>query len=164
MCNVLAVFVGGVVGTALRFALTAFVPQSAHVATLVINVAGAFVLGVLVSSLWAKPSTPLWLKAGLGTGLLGGFTTFSAIAVDLAAVLPSIGTESTGWAFGMIGFFIVEILLGIVAAWGGLALGARRAASAGSVGSARGAGKSHGARGPSSAATHSVITDDGGDL
>lgn len=146
-----AVFVGGIVGTALRFLLSTSVPNSAELATFLINIVGSFVLGLLVSSLWARESTPMWLKAGLGTGVLGGFTTFSAIAIDAAATLPAIGTESTALAWGTLFFLALEIVLGILAAWAGLAIGARRA------------------RGPRlprlrSTTTHSVITDDGGDL
>lgn len=152
MPRVGAVFVGGIVGTALRFLLSTSVPNSAELATFLINVVGSFVLGLLVSTLWARESTPMWLKAGLGTGVLGGFTTFSAIAIDAAATLPAIGTESTALAWGTLFFLALEIVLGILAAWAGLALGARRT------------------RGPrlprlrSTTTTHSVITDDGGDL
>jgi CrcB protein len=153
--NVGAVFLGGVIGTALRFLLSTSIPHSATVATFLINIVGSFVLGLLVSSLWAKTSTPLWLKAGLGTGLLGGFTTFSAVAIDAAQTLPLIGTASTGWAIGMVAFFVAEILLGILAAWAGLALGARRA---------RGLRVPRGPRVRSVVASRSVITDDGGDL
>jgi CrcB protein len=146
--SVIAVFIGGVLGTGLRFLLGAAVPESAQVVTMAINVVGSFALGLLVSTVWAKASTPPWLKAGLGTGLLGGFTTFSAVALDIADTLPSLGTESTSWALGMLVFYLVEIIIGILAAWAGLALGAR--ASRGRVKAV-----DH---------DHSVITDDGGDL
>lgn len=148
MISVVAVFIGGIVGTSLRFILGAAVPESAQVVTLLINVVGSFVLGLLVSALWSKPSTPAWLKAGLGTGLLGGFTTFSALALDIADTLPFLGTESTSWALGMLVLFVAEIVLGILAAWAGLAWGARASRRVvTSVGHDR-----------------SVITDDGGDL
>lgn len=147
MRTVGAVFVGGVIGTAARYALAIFVPVSAELTTLLINIVGSCVLGLLVSLVWARESTPPWLKAGLGTGVLGGFTTFSAIAIDAAATLPAIGTESTSSALATLGFLLFEIVAGLLAAWAGLALGARNLRSR--------------AR-PRIAAP--IITDDGGDL
>ena len=147
MRTVGAVFVGGVLGTALRYLLATSLPVSAELTTFVINIVGSFVLGLLVSLVWVKESTPMWLKAGLGTGVLGGFTTFSAIAIDAAVTLPVIGTESTASALATIGFLLLEIVIGLLAAWAGLALGARNI-------------RSH-AR-PRIAAP--IITDDGGDL
>ena len=150
MRAVLAVFVGGFLGTALRFILSTSVPHSAELATFIINIVGSFVLGLLISTVWVRPSTPTWLKAGLGTGLLGGFTTFSAIAIDAAETLPYIGTEATGSAWGTIVFLVIEILVGIAAAWAGLALGGRRSSK---IRIAR-----------SSTSAQAVITDDGGDI
>ena len=48
-----------------------------------INVVGSFVLATL-STLWiARPKTAFWLRAGLGPGLLGSFTTFSAVVFSV---------------------------------------------------------------------------------
>lgn len=75
------VFAGGCLGVAARVALTAplegagFAPALG--ATIAINVAGGFLLGVLVGTAAARPR----LRAFAGTGILGGFTTYSALAV-----------------------------------------------------------------------------------
>jgi CrcB protein len=112
-----AVAVGAAVGTGLRLGLDAAVPHDDSgfpVSTLVINVVGSFVLGFLVTRLW--PRVEPWVRAGLGPGLMGSFTTFSAVAVSLVALGP------TPLALG---YLVATIGLGMLAAWAGLVLGAR---------------------------------------
>src|SRR5919107_1916064 len=78
----LAVAAGGLLGTELRYGLgLAFpdLPGSLPWATLWINVGGSFVLALLTTVWMARPHTAFWLRAGLGPGLLGSFTTFSAV-------------------------------------------------------------------------------------
>lgn len=86
----LAVAVGGLAGSELRYGLgLAFPDQPGSLpwATLWINVIGSFVLAALTTAWMARPGTAFWLRAGLGPGLLGSFTTFSAVvfAVDQLA-------------------------------------------------------------------------------
>ncbi|WP_052465999.1 CrcB family protein [Mobilicoccus massiliensis] len=82
------VFLGGACGTAARASLeTAFAaPVGAWPwPTFVINVTGALALGFLLELLARRgPDGGLRrvLRLGLGTGLLGGFTTFSTLAVE----------------------------------------------------------------------------------
>ena len=67
-------------GTPLRAGLV--FPETAGTmpwTTLVINVVGSFVLAALTTVWIARPKTAFWLRAGLGPGLLGSFTTFSAV-------------------------------------------------------------------------------------
>ena len=90
MLAFLAVAIGGLVGTGLRLACDLAFPHAdgeLPVETLVVNLVGAFALGWLVGGLWTRPTTPFWLKAGLGSGLLGSFTTLSAV---MASLLPQI--------------------------------------------------------------------------
>jgi CrcB protein len=113
-----AVLVGGVVGTGLRLAIDTAVPHTDGtfpLSTLVINSVGAFLLGALVARLWG--SAPSWLKAGLGAGLLGSFTTFSAFAVSLVSL-----TSAGDWTTAL-GYLGLTLVLGLGAAWLGLALG-----------------------------------------
>lgn len=78
-----AVALGGAVGAVLRFlvdrGITARWAPTFPAATLLINVTGSFVLGV-VTGLSAALG-PVWTLA-LGTGLCGGYTTFSTAMVD----------------------------------------------------------------------------------
>lgn len=80
--NLLAVAIGGALGTALRFSIDYLSPPLAlpfGTSTIVINLVGSFVLGLLVAGVWTKETTPDWLKAGIGPGLLGSFTTLSGL-------------------------------------------------------------------------------------
>ncbi len=85
-----AVFAGGALGTAARLGVDLLLPHAAAGlawSTLVVNVLGCLALGVLTASVLARPGPPDWLRAGLGPGLLGGFTTMSAVAVALGQQL-----------------------------------------------------------------------------
>ncbi len=80
--NLLAVALGGALGTALRFILDYVSPPMGlpfGTSTIVINLVGSCLLGFLVAGVWTKETTPDWLKAGVGPGLLGSFTTLSGL-------------------------------------------------------------------------------------
>jgi len=71
-------------GTGIRLAIDLLIPHEHGqfpLSTLLVNVAGSLLLGVAVSTLWGR--VPVWARAGLGAGVLGAFTTFSAIMVSL---------------------------------------------------------------------------------
>lgn len=113
-----AVAVGGAVGTALRLGIDLGIPHaddSFPVSTLLINTVGAFALGMLVARVW--PTASSWLRAGLGAGLLGSFTTFSAVAVSLVSL-----ASSGSWMLAA-GYLAATLVLGLGAAWLGLRLG-----------------------------------------
>ncbi|MHA7220727.1 fluoride efflux transporter FluC [Arthrobacter sp. RHLT1-20] len=81
-----AVAVGGLLGTELRYGAGLLFPEasgSVPWTTLVINVVGSFVLAALTALWIARPRTAFWLRAGLGPGLLGSFTTFSAVVYSV---------------------------------------------------------------------------------
>ena len=88
MKPVLAVAVGSAVGGVLRFWLTAWVervlPSQMPLGTLLVNVTGSFAIGVLAAAFLDRghvSATTVW-PALLMTGLLGGFTTFSAFSLQ----------------------------------------------------------------------------------
>lgn len=85
MIEFLLVVLGGAVGSGLRYGVGILLPSSQGGfpwATLAVNVVGSFVLGMLIGS--SLTSTPLSRHTTLliGTGLCGGFTTYSAFAVE----------------------------------------------------------------------------------
>ncbi len=75
-----AVAVGGAVGSVARTGVAVAVPGV--LGTLVVNVSGAFLLGLLL----ARTADPR-RRALLGTGVLGSWTTFSALVVDVDRLL-----------------------------------------------------------------------------
>lgn len=118
----LAVAVGGMLGTGIRLLVDTTLPHEASglpISTLLVNVVGAFVLGLLVSSIWTRPRTPNWAKAGLGTGLLGSFTTFSALITSLL----SDATQGLWWL--ALVYLLASLVLGFAAAALGLRIGHR---------------------------------------
>jgi CrcB protein len=120
MRQLIAVVAGALIGTGLRLALDLTLPF----ATVAINIIGSFALGYLAARLW--PTAPDWLRAGLGPGLLGSFTTFSAFAVSVVSLI-----EAGEW-MSALAYLAVTILGGLIAAWAGLRLGSRRAPATGS--------------------------------
>ena len=120
MLAYLAVAIGGLVGTGLRLACDLAFPHADGefpVETLVVNLVGAFALGWLVGGLWTRPTTPFWLKAGLGSGLLGSFTTLSAVMASL--LLLTAGGEA-GLA---VAYLLASVVGGLGLAAAGLRIG-----------------------------------------
>ncbi|WP_265522812.1 fluoride efflux transporter FluC [Oerskovia flava] len=118
------VALGGALGSAARFGLTeVWAPVGGlPVATLTANVAGAFLLGALLETLarrGAETPRARRVRLGLGTGVLGGFTTFSSLALEAERLLA--GSQvllSLGYAVG-------SLVLGLAACLGGILLARR---------------------------------------
>jgi len=119
--DILAVLAGGIIGTGLRYGIDVAFPVADPGfpwPTLVINVVGSFVLALLTATLWMRSSTPGWVKAGVGTGVMGSFTTFSAFAVSLFSeategrwltlVLYLVGSLVLGFAATVLAFRIAK--------------------------------------------------------
>ncbi len=86
----LAIAVGGVVGAEARYGLAELVPHANTAwpwATLLTNVIGSALLGVLMATLAESAAPPRLARPFLGVGVLGGFTTFSTFAVDAYRLL-----------------------------------------------------------------------------
>ncbi|HEY8753663.1 MAG TPA: CrcB family protein [Arthrobacter sp.] len=112
----LAVALGGLAGTELRYGLGLAFPEPAGAipwTTLGINVAGSFVLATLTTVWMARPHTAFWLRAALGPGFLGSFTTFSAVAFSV----DRLGSEGEHPLW--IAYLGLSLLLGLGAAAGG---------------------------------------------
>lgn len=116
----LLVLAGGAVGTGLRAVLTEVFPIADGAwpwATFAVNIVGSFLLGLLVALLSVRVAAPPHLRAGLGAGLLGGFTTYSAFAVEVDRLVS--GDEvwlALGYAAG-------SVLVGVLAAAFGVLVG-----------------------------------------
>lgn len=110
----LQVAIGGAVGATCRYALYRIIPVG-WAATLFVNVLGSFAMGLLVALL-AQRLGHAWAPLLL-TGILGGFTTFSAFSLDVLVL----------WERdqGMLALIYVglSVLLSLAAVMAGLALG-----------------------------------------
>ena len=114
------VVVGGAIGVSARAAITlpleaAESPLVVPAATMAVNLLGSFLLGVLVSALGDRMPR---LRAFAGTGVLGGFTTYSAFAVQ------TVTTSSAAPVVGLV-LVVVSLFGGALAAAAGLGLGTR---------------------------------------
>ena len=125
------VALGSAVGGVARFALSVFVQQRVGpnfpVGTLVVNISGSFVLGLILRyALGTQAITPE-VRALLTTGFCGGYTTFSTFTYDTMLLLEDAQTSRAGL------YVLLSVGLSLAGAWlgilGGRALLAMRASS-----------------------------------
>ena len=121
------VMLGGTVGTTLRAGVAQAFPTASGGwpwATFGVNILGAFLLGALSEGLAAlAPQDPRRraLQLALGTGLLGGFTTYSSFAVETLTLITH------GSAYLALGYAALSVATGFGAAFVGMSLGRRLA-------------------------------------
>ncbi len=107
---------GGGVGSMLRYAVNLLVGRSLFPwATLAVNMVGSFLLGFLAT--WAMSRWPTTVTTALSVGLLGGFTTFSALAWEGVSMLR---TGRAGVAFS---YLLVSVVGGLASAMAGMGAG-----------------------------------------
>lgn len=105
LTQIALVWVGGAVGVTARYGVTAVVPpwREVPVATIGVNLLGAFLLGALLEALLkgrGDAARRTQLRLLLGTGVLGGFTTFSALSLDMVMLLQR-GHVGTAFGYGL---------------------------------------------------------------
>ena len=86
--EIIAVALGGGIGAALRLITIGWASRLVGYefpwGTFTVNVLGSFVMGVLVGWMTVRWDAPAHIRVFLATGVLGGFTTFSAYSLDFA--------------------------------------------------------------------------------
>ncbi|MCZ7535304.1 MAG: fluoride efflux transporter CrcB [Acidimicrobiia bacterium] len=114
---------GGSAGASARYWLSRELPVSAGTfptTTLVVNVAGAFLLGLLVEIVAKHEERAAWARHLVGVGMLGAFTTFSTFSSEVV-LLGRDGHTSTA-----IAYVAASAALGVAAAASGLLAGGWR--------------------------------------
>ncbi|WP_420113243.1 fluoride efflux transporter FluC [Pseudactinotalea sp.] len=120
---ILIALAGGI-GAAARFLVDGAVQRRTHsatpVGTLVVNTSACLLIGLLTG--WASGATESTIVGVLGTGLLGGYSTFSTASVEAArlllegrvgrAVAHAAGMLVLGGGIGWIGIMIGRVLAG----------------------------------------------------
>ncbi|MEV4987838.1 fluoride efflux transporter FluC [Pseudarthrobacter sp. LMD1-1-1.1] len=120
---VLVVILGGTFGALARYGLGSILPAPGGwpVPTLVINLAGAFLLGALLEALVRRGPDAGRLRLVrllVGTGFLGAFTTYSTLAVEATTLF------SAGRSADAIIYVAASVLVGAVATVAGIRLAA----------------------------------------
>ena len=121
MNRLLWICLGGAAGTGARYllsgwALVAFGPAFPY-GTIGVNVLGSFLVGLLVQIFVATPDLSPTLRLALTTGVMGGFTTYSAFNQETVRYI-----EDGAWRFAL-GNVALTLLLCLAAGFAGMALG-----------------------------------------
>ncbi|MGE0613881.1 MAG: fluoride efflux transporter CrcB [Hyphomicrobiales bacterium] len=118
MLHILLVALGGAAGAALRHLVNLgalrLVGPGFPWGTMAINIAGSLVMGLFVGWLAARAGASEALRLFVATGILGGFTTFSAFSLDFA-VLWERGTAGAafGYALASVAGSILALFVGL---------------------------------------------------
>lgn len=118
--NYLIVFLGAGIGGTLRYVVNVIalrLPGADYsLGTVAINIVGSFLMGLVAGAFMAKADLPSSMRLFLATGVLGGFTTFSAFSLDAVAIYQR--GEPVMAAFYIAG----SVILSIAGLWAGLSL------------------------------------------
>lgn len=116
MQNLLLVMLGGALGSGARHGVNMVIPRLFgggfpwH--TVTVNIVGSFAMGALVAWLAGRSGDSAQLRLLLATGVLGGFTTFSAFSLDFATLWQR---GDLAGAFGYVALSVVSSLAAIFA-------------------------------------------------
>lgn len=113
--------VGGAIGAGLRHLVNTGAVRILGIGlpwgTVFANVVGSFLMGVLVEALALRFEGSLEIRVLLATGILGGFTTFSAFSLDFVVLLQR------GDHIAAAAYLIGSVAIAILALFAGLAAG-----------------------------------------
>ena len=117
---VLVVGLGGAVGAILRWwvgVLMSHLLAPVFLGTLVVNLAGSFLVGVLL--IWFQGKLPIddVLRTGIVVGLLGGFTTYSAFSMEAVNMMMA------GFYGRASAYVVVTVAVCLMGTWAGVMLG-----------------------------------------
>ena len=110
-----AVSAGGVIGALARYAVTAGASGVFPWWTLIVNVSGCLAIGVLMAVVEVRRPHRL-VRPFLGTGVLGGYTTFSAYAVESERLLSGHPLVAPVYLVGTALAALVAVRVGMLAA------------------------------------------------
>jgi CrcB protein len=112
-----AVAAGAAIGGVLRYLIGAWttarfgIAQS-WLATGFINLSGSLLIGIVIE-MAARGAVPPVTRVFLATGILGGYTTFSTFALEIALAVPGSALMAALYAAGSVGFGVGAAALGV---------------------------------------------------
>ncbi len=116
---VLLAAIGGALGSAARYLMTVGANQLFGPAfpwgTLAVNILGCFVMGLVVALGALKLNLTNEMRVFIATGILGGFTTFSAFSLDFALLFERKDYGLAGlYLAGSVGLSILALFAGLI--------------------------------------------------
>ncbi len=116
----LAIALGGALGSMLRFAVVGYLTPLLNyrfpLGTFAVNMLGSFLIGVAYVLLVERTSLPAEWRLFFITGILGGFTTFSAFSLEILQLWQE------GHLFNALVYASSSVVLGLLFAFIGMAL------------------------------------------
>ena len=113
------VALGSAVGGVARFGLATLIQQRVGpnfpVGTLVVNITGSFLLGLVLRYALATDAISAEVRALLTTGFCGGYTTFSTFTYDTVLLVEERGHGRAGL------YVLLSVTLSLIGAWLGIA-------------------------------------------
>ncbi|MDT2046289.1 MULTISPECIES: fluoride efflux transporter CrcB [Bacillaceae] len=123
--NYLLVGIGGIFGSLLRYYLGVFTHSwwayTFPLGTLITNLIGCFILGWFTYRMIKMNAFPPAVLAGIGTGIVGSFTTFSTFSVETVTLIQN---DTLLLAFLYVG---LSLFGGLLMSWFGYQVGNRSA-------------------------------------
>jgi CrcB protein len=118
------IFLGAGIGGALRHGVNLAAARQFGFGfpfgTLIVNVVGSFLMGVLAGYFMLRPGLNQHLRLFLTTGVLGGFTTFSAFSLDTALLVERHAYGmAAGYAVGSVAASVSALFFGLAMFRGG---------------------------------------------
>jgi CrcB protein len=110
--------IGGLARYLLASAIAARFPQRMWFGTVVVNITGCFLIGLVMTVLTQRQTNPNW-RLLLVVGVLGGYTTFSSFAYETYALI-----KDGDFGKGFINV-AVSVIAGYLALWCGAILARR---------------------------------------
>ncbi len=112
LINILSVFIGGGIGSTLRYLISEFSQRSFGTSmwgTSMINIVGCFAMGWMFQLLSTRVNIfPTHILVAISVGLIGGFTTFSALNIEVMELIRS------GKILYGASYLILSMILGLV--------------------------------------------------
>jgi len=119
--TVVAIAIAGGLGALARYGLEGFVSRRTKGAfpwgTFVVNISGAFALGLIFTLATERWGLPAWLRSALTIGFLGAYTTFSTFSLETYRLVED-------GAYGLaLANVVGSVAAGLTAVYAGVVLG-----------------------------------------